>query len=278
MPTLRLLEEKEIIEAVADLNKIYPYIPSLVLWRAWEYAAYRHYRLQDPTLDLACGDGQFFNLVWGNAGRVMGIDIDEQVCARARASGVYAEVRQTAAHELPFADNTFASVFSNCALEHMDYIDQVLSEACRVTQPGGLFIASVVTDKFTEWELLPLLEAKLGNATRARELKEVYEEFHHIRSPFTIEEWIARVENAGFAVNDYYPIAPEPFGRIFMLLDELWHVKGEKTEIGQDMYAYLSGLSNFSEGMQDIVGGLLKLSPNPNVGAGLIFVAEKRKL
>jgi ubiquinone/menaquinone biosynthesis C-methylase UbiE len=274
---MRLLEEKEVIAAVAELNKIYPYIPSLVLWRAWEYAAYRHYRLQDPVLDLACGDGQFFNLLWQDVRHVVGIDLDEQTCERARASGVYKEVRQTAAHELPFADAAFASVFSNCALEHMDYIDEVLSETCRVLQPGGAFIASVVTDKFTEWELLPLLSAKFGDKKRAQELKTAYEDFHHIRNPFTNAEWVARVENAGFTVKEYYPIVPEPYGRIFMLLDELWHVADGEKEIGQDLYSYLSGLSNFSAGMQDIVGGLLKLSPNPSVGAGLVFIAEKRK-
>ncbi len=75
---------------------------------------------------------------------------------------MYTEVHQVSAHNLPFTDGAFASVFSNCALEHMDYIDRVLSETFRVIQDGGLFVASVVTDKIVEWEMLPSISLKLN--------------------------------------------------------------------------------------------------------------------
>lgn len=271
-----LLEKEEIVSAIAKLNEIYPHIPSLALWRAWEYAAYCNHRLMEPVLDLACGDGQFFRLVWGNIENVVGIDLDAQVCEKARASGVYRDVRQTAAHKLPFANNAFASVFSNCALEHMDYVDRVLAETHRVLQPGGLFIASVVTDKFVEWEMLSLLFAKLGDKSRGQRLKGDFEEFHHLRNPFPPEEWFALLTRAGFVVKKYYPILPEPYGRVFMLLDELWHVRYKESELGGDLHAYLVGLQNYSEGFQSIAGGLLNFSPRPEIGAGLVFVAEKQ--
>jgi ubiquinone/menaquinone biosynthesis C-methylase UbiE len=275
--SMQLLDEKEIIKAITNLNKIYPYIPSLVLWRALEYAIYSKYRLAEPVLDLACGDGQFFRLVWGRMRHVVGIDIDAQTCERARSSGVYQDVYQVPAHQLPFPDGAFASVFSNCALEHMDSIDQVLTEAYRVARPGGIFLASVVTDKLVEWEMLPLLASKLGNEALGRRLKADFENYHHLQNPFSINEWIERVEKVGFRVKEYYPIAPQPYARVFMLLDELWHVKRGETEIGQDLYTYFSNLPDFSEGMTDIVKGLLKLSIAPDSGAGLVFVAERLK-
>jgi ubiquinone/menaquinone biosynthesis C-methylase UbiE len=272
---MHLLEEQEIGDAVAILNKEYPYIPSLALWRSWEYAAYSHYSIKDPVLDLACGDGRFFQLVWGDVGRVFGIDIDVQTCERARSSGVYQEVHQVPAHQLPFADGTFASVFSNCALEHMDHIDLVLAETFRVTQQGGVFIASVVTDKLIEWEMLSLLASKLGAEERGKKLMKDFEEYHHLQNPFSIGEWIRRVEMAGFIVKEYYPIVPQPYARIFLLLDELWHVKDRDLELGQGLYNYLSELTNYSQGLQDISRGLLRLSSSPDVGAGLVFIAEK---
>ena len=274
--SLRLLTEKEIGDAVAILNKEDPYIPSLALWRAWEYAAYSHYNLKEPALDLACGDGRFFQLVWGNVGRVVGIDIDAPTCERARSSGVYQEVHQVPAHQLPFSDGAFSSVFSNCALEHMDHIDMVLAETSRVTRQGGLFIASVVTDKLVEWEMLSSLASKLGADERGQKLKEDFEEYHHLQNPFSIGEWLKRVDMAGFTVKEYYPIVPQPYARIFLLLDELWHVKDGDSELGQSLYKYLSELGNYSEGLQDISRGLLKLSPASEIGAGLIFIAEKR--
>jgi len=45
---------------------------------------------------------------------------------------------------------------------------------------------------------------------------------------------VARLGKAGFSVQEQIPIAPEPSGRIFMLFDELWHVRLEdKVELSQ---------------------------------------------
>lgn len=274
----RILKEKELLRAAKEVEKIYPRVVSIVFWRAWEVAAYRHFRLTEPALDLACGDGRFFQFSWPKIKDVVGIDHDPVACEHARRSGVYREVHQVPAHQLSFADASFASLFSNCALEHMDHIDQALSEAYRVLQPGGLFVASMVTDKFVEWGMMPLLSKLFQAEKKGAALWQEYEEYHQLRNPFSQEEWVARIEKAGFTVLEQIPIAPEPSGRLFMLFDELWHLKLENgTEVGQPLHEYLTRLPNFPDGFEDIMRGLIKLSPNPFVGAGAVFVAQKSK-
>lgn len=272
----RVLKEKEILRTASELEKIYPRVISLVIWRAWEVAAYRYYRLVEPVLDLACGDGRLFHFSWPKIRNVVGIDHDPVACSNAQASGIYRDVHQVPAHQLPFSDAAFGSVFSNCALEHMDHIDQVLSESFRVLKPGGFFLSSVVTDKFVEWGMMPLMSKLFFAEGKGRSLWQDYVDYHQLRNPFTQEEWVARLEKAGFGVQEQIPIAPEPSGRIFMLFDELWHVRLEdKVELSQKLHGYLASLPDFSRGFEDILRGLIKLSLNPTVGAGLVIAARK---
>lgn len=277
MTTTRFLNESDILQAAREMDDIYPRVLPIVLWRAWEVAAYRNHPLAEPVLDLACGDGRFFRQLWPHVTDVVGIDLDETACANARASGVYKEVHQVPAHELPFSDNRFACVFSNCALEHMDRIDEVLAESFRTLKPGGLFITSVVTDKLVEWGMMPLLSQLFSAEERGRQIWQEYEDYHHLRNPFSPAEWMTRMERAGLQILEHTPIAPEPFSRLFMLFDEAWHIKipGAANELGQDIHGYLMQLQNYSSGLEDILRGLIKLSPNPSVGAGAVFIAQK---
>ncbi|MGZ9225166.1 MAG: class I SAM-dependent methyltransferase [Anaerolineales bacterium] len=270
------IEIREVLNAFETLENIYPRVLPLTMWRAWELAAYRHFELPGPVLDLACGDGSFFRLAWPNVHDVVGIDIDPATVERAQTSGVYQNVYNISANKLPFGNNSFGSIFSNCALEHMDDIKDVISEAYRVLRPNGLFLLSVVTNHFLDWTPLPFLTKALGFPERWTALKEEYERYHHLRNPFPVDAWSKLFEDAEFVIDKNIPILPDAFGHIFLLFDQLWHIPYQDTEISTLMYPMLLNLPNYSEGMHDILCGLYKLSKNDGQGAGVVFALRKK--
>jgi SAM-dependent methyltransferase len=270
------------VDEVADgydvLIGTYPYAPSLALWRGWELAAYRRigWSLPQPVLDVGCGDGQFFRLVWPEIRDVVGVDQDPAVAALGQASGVYQTVVQNAAHALPFRPESFASCFANCSLEHMDHLSQVLSDIARVLRPGAPFLLSVVTDKFLEWSALSTLVRAVGEADRAEMLLREFEEFHHLRSPFPPEAWQERLHGAGFECLVHIPILPELSSRVFLLLDETWHIRGNSDgELGGRLFAYLSDFPEFPRGLRTALRGVLEMERDWTTGSGAVFLATK---
>lgn len=270
------IEIQEVLDAFVTLEGIYPRVLPLTMWRAWELAAYHHFQLAEPVLDLACGDGSFFKLAWPDIQNVVGIDIDSTAVGGAQASGVYKAVYNVSANKLPFENNSFVSIFSNCALEHMDDIQGVIRETHRVLFPSGLFLLSVVTDHFLTWTPLPFLTQVLGFPERWATLQAEYERYHHLRNPFSAEEWSKLFEDAGFQIERTIPILPDAFAHMFLLFDQLWHIPYQQTEVSTLMHPILQRLPNYMEGMDHILRGLYKLSGNDGQGIGVVFALRKK--
>ena len=257
------------------MSRLYPHVPSLALWRTWELAAYRRTKLVEPVLDLGCGDGAFFRAIWPDVRDAVGVDTDPSMLANARRSGVYREVHAMAAQELPFAPARFASTFANCSLEHMVEIDRVLTNVARVTRPGGAFVLSVVTDKWLAWQMLPLLATKLAGSACGERLRHEYLESAVTCNPFAPEEWQMRLERAGFVVVQHVPLLPEITSRLFLLIDELWHVKQPGGELGATLHGWLGQLRGFPGAFEKILDACLDLERDPWIGSGAVFVAER---
>lgn len=271
----RSLTKREILSSFRKTNALYPYILPLSLWRAWEVAAYRHYTLKEPVLDLGCGDGRFFHLCFPRIKQVRGVDIDPRAVELARQSGVYREVCETPADRLPFEDQSFACVFSNCAMEHMDNIDKVLSEIHRVLRKNGAALFSVVTDKFVELSPLRKFLELIKANDLAKQIQDGYEEFHHLTNPFPIETWMEHITAAGMAVDEYIPILLHPVGSVFLMFDELWHVPHDQFEFGSTLYRHFQGFSHFDSAAVKILDGLLELAPPSASAIGVVFHARK---
>ena len=269
------LNLEEFLQAFDELEKLYPRVLPLTMWRAWEMAAYRRFQLLEPVLDLGCGNGQFFRQVWPKVEAVVGIDINSDAVLRAQQSGVYNRVHLSPAHQIPEADASFNTVFSNCAMEHMDQIDFVVKDVWRILRPGGFFLFSVVTDNFLAWAPLPKFLATMGAAEQSKALEDEYVHYHNLVNPFSVEKWSELLSKNGFQIKAHVPIAPDTFARVFLLMDQLWHVPYHTSEIGEPMLGYLQTLPNFFEGVKDIVTGLWKLSAHNEHGAGAIFYAQK---
>lgn len=266
---------EEVLAGYDEVSEIYPFVPPMTMWRAWEVAVYKHYSLKGRVLDIGCGDGLFFKSMWPGVKSVSGIDADVGVASQAESSGVYDDVHVAFAHELPFLAETFDSAFANCALEHFDHLDLVLAEIYRCLRPGGEFVFSVVTDKFVEWMSLPALLSQMGMADVSLTIKKEYEKYHHLVNPNPADEWIRDVEAAGFNVLEHWPIVPELTSKAFLFADQLWHIKHNDQDIGVSIEQYFSRLNNFPERFRNILAELINLDMDSNIGSGAVFRVKK---
>jgi SAM-dependent methyltransferase len=273
---LSLLSIDEITNGYKAVSKLYPYIPSMFIWRSWEYAAYKRYSLAEPVLDIGCGDGQFFRLLWPEIRDVVGFDIDPTIVQAAKESGVYRKVCVAAAHNIPFEKESFTSAFANCSLEHMDNLPGVLQNIARILQPNGTFLMSVVTDKFVEWATLPLLVKSIGETERAEVIRNEYFSYHHLISALTPRRWIEHLEIAGFEIIHYIPIVPELIGRLDLFFDNLWHVRLDGGEVGEALHRYFTMLPDFSAAFGEIISGVLRAEKDWQTGCGAVFYVRKR--
>ena len=275
---LEHLTSAEILDGYDVVGGLYPWIPSMITWRGWEYAAYRRFALPEPVLDIGCGDGRFFRLVFPHIHAVHGVEADAGVADAATRSGVYRQVHVTHAHLLPVGGERFASAFANCSLEHMDRLPEVLRGIFESLEPGGVFLFSVVTNRFVEWSPLRLVLEAVGEPARAREVQRGHEEYHHLVNPFPAEGWIDRLRHAGFEVLQHIPVLTEMTGRLFLLADQLWHVPRGGTEsageLGDVLYPYLRAIPRFQRGFRQVLEGILEMETGGE-GIGAVLYARR---
>lgn len=114
----------------------------------------------EVILDLGCGRGEDTiraARLAGTGGKAVGLDLTEAMISRAKdaasAEGVGNAVFVTGDIEsLPFPENTFDGVMSNCVINHAKDKTRVYREIHRVLKPGGRF---VVADAVTKDPLPP---------------------------------------------------------------------------------------------------------------------------
>lgn len=272
---MRKLLGEQVLQAYDQVRILYPYIPSLSHWRSWEYAAYQQYNLNGRILDLGCGDGCYFRLIWPQANDVVGVDMNPVVAELGRQSGVYRVVHVAPAHQVPEPDAAFDHVFANCSLEHMDHLDAVLAEIHRCLKPGGSLLCSVVTDRFVQWSLLPNLVAMAGFDLAASSLQQDFLEYHHLANPLSVQEWVNSFNQAGLIVEQHTPILPKYNSGIYLLFDTLWHVKrAEGGEMGDMIFPFLSANANFPSALRKVFAGLLEMETDWQDGSGAVFLVR----
>jgi SAM-dependent methyltransferase len=102
------------------------------------------------VLDIGCGSGGITVALARDYGaaRVIGIDVEAPVCAKARARAAQAGladrigIRQVTPGPLPLADACLDLVFSKDSIVHIPDKSALAREAFRVLRPGGWFAAS----------------------------------------------------------------------------------------------------------------------------------------
>jgi SAM-dependent methyltransferase len=162
-----------------------------------------------PMLDVGCGDGHFASVIFPQ-GVDAGIDPGLADAAEAGARHVYCLVATASSLSLPFPDGSFASVLSNCVLEHIPDLETTFAEVARVLRPGGLFVCTVIGDRFNELSI----PGASWKRTGLGRLRQAYVKWFdrkarhfHFDSP---ARWQQRLEHAGLAVRRWrYYFSPE---------------------------------------------------------------------
>ena len=91
------------------------------------------------ALELGCGTGIFLEKVAPSGARLVGLDLSEDLLARARGrlgAAPNVTLHRGNAECLPYADASFDAVYGSSVLHHLD-LDRALQEVRRVLRPGG---------------------------------------------------------------------------------------------------------------------------------------------
>ncbi|MFH1539344.1 MAG: class I SAM-dependent methyltransferase [bacterium] len=195
-------EEKSIHRCESVLLHYLEQAPlSYSLWRTLEYKQLENLDFPEPILDLGCGDGIFSDILF--TGRVaVGMDISHRELTLARRFGTHEAMVAADARSLPFKGGSFATVFSNCVIEHIPEPGKVMSEIARVLKPGGAFVMTVPTEHFTSSLFFVSFFRRLHIGFLARLYGNFVNRALRHRNMYTVSEWQARAKEAGLEVEE----------------------------------------------------------------------------
>ncbi len=190
---------------------------SLSLVRGLESTVFQQIKLVPPILDIGCGDGLFARITFTKQIDV-GIDINFKEIKRAYKSGKYKMVINATVTDIPFPDNYFNTVISNCVFEHIAPINKAFKEIYRVLKPGGFYAFTAHSHYYEDFLYYPCLLEKI----KMNFLAEIYKKF--IRKIFkhfnclAPEVWTEKLQSAGFKNIKYQYYLPKITENTFDLL------------------------------------------------------------
>ena len=123
----------------------------------------------ETVLDLGSGAGFDCFLAAnrvGSEGKVIGVDMTEDMLAKARENAVKGgyenvEFRKGFIEELPVEDDEVDAIISNCVINLSPEKDKVFNESFRVLKPGGrLMVSDLVLTK----ELPPGIRSSISSS------------------------------------------------------------------------------------------------------------------
>lgn len=212
----RLKPERDFLR---ETIRTYPRHASYALWRAIELRLLSRLDFAEPILDIGCGEGEFAKLLFGTGRDLSGVDLDPRVLRLAEQSGSYRLVTRADATALPFPDQAFASILSNCVLEHIPDDEGVVREMGRVARPGAMVAITVPAPGIKQCLYIYNALRQQGREKEAEEYLEEYDrKFAHLHY-HSAEEWTAIFNAAGFEIERIEPYLPAPVVSIWDRLD-----------------------------------------------------------
>jgi SAM-dependent methyltransferase len=227
--------------------------------------------LQEPVLDVGCGDGHFASVTFLQP-LAAGIDPAGGVLREARERGAYRLLARSLGDALPFASEHFATVVSNSVLEHIPAVEPVLAEITRVLRRGGRFIFCVPGDHFTELLFFAQIFRRLRLKGLARAYEGYFNRISRHRHCDGVDVWQSRLAAAGLQLTDsfYYFSA-----RALHALD-LGHYLGMPSLVARKLSGrWILAPTRWNLALTERWLRPLYEEPIPEVGAYLFFVAER---
>ncbi|MDH7476279.1 MAG: class I SAM-dependent methyltransferase [Microgenomates group bacterium] len=159
--------------------------------------AFYFYKNQDliksPVLDFGCGDGFFANLVFGKGKIDVGLDlINNPRVNEALKNKIYKKIILYDGLKIPYKNNHFKTVISNCVLEHIPKIDFSLKEIYRIIKPNGYFLTTVMTDNWEKY----MFGKKILGKKYLEWLRKKQEHFNLL----SFNQWSNKFKKIGFKI------------------------------------------------------------------------------
>jgi SAM-dependent methyltransferase len=246
-----------------NLLSQYILAPSIAMCRVPEMELFSTIDLRSPTLDHCCGDGYIVAQVFGPSVVDCGVDIDQN--ALATASTIYKATKQAdLGKELPYPDNSFATILNNSGIEHIRDLRTCLKEVGRVLKSGGRFYFNVLNRRyFNYWPL----SQSAALSYRA------FQPFYHALDE---AEWRNQLKIAGLQVLEFVDYFDRRSSQMLARLDYMYsaHYVGKAHNPIIQMSNRLPPtlLSNI---WRRWIGNY-KWEALPGQGGGFLCVAEKR--
>ena len=169
---------------------------------------------------------------------------------------------------MPFETESFASIVCNGVLCSIPQgVEQALSEVHRVLRTGGLFVATVPTDRFIDVLLLPRLLGGLSSSLRSRYVGKLEARLPHVNT-YSTGEWVSRFESSGLRVIQKEEFFPPRAGAVWSILSmQLFRVLG---------LLKLAGARSFGKILERAFRRRASERPPEGTPAGYVFIVARK--
>lgn len=201
-----------------DFVAYYRFSPAaLALREAVRLAEVRPLELTEPILDVGCGDGLFARMAYPKK-QIWGIDINPTEVRRAQATAAYQTLICGNVCEVDLPRGFFGSAIANCSLEHVPDLPAALANIRRALAPGARFVLIVPTPAWSQKLALAEALGRVGLRSVARAYGGALDQvFNHVHL-HDDSWWGARLEDAGFTVEESRPIVSRAASWAFEML------------------------------------------------------------
>lgn len=181
--------------------------------RAIEGRFYQDVYLEEPILDIGCGDGHFSARTFKDL-PIIGIDPNLKMLKEAKNFNFFPGLICSDGERLPFHKESFNTIICNSVLEHIKDVDSVICEIYRILKVKGSFIFSVPNSNFTKNLSLAIFFEKKELSFISKNYRRWFNKISRHYHVDATEKWKQRVEKVGFQICKSFEYFPPDYLKI----------------------------------------------------------------